>query len=137
MIDLELIARDPVVVWSLRVCTVALAILIVSLVSRLVYGAIRGRIDLADLLTGPSGRLSWSRAFGTVAAGAATMVVLELSAAGKITWEILGVYLMAAGLIDMGKRGMAMMETITRVKNGNGHEPAPPRPPKAGPRGEV
>lgn len=119
MTDLDLLARDPVVLWSIRVCTLALVALILALVSRLIYGALRGRIDLADLLTGPSGRLSWSRAFGTIAAGAATMIVLELSSNGKITWEILAVYLLAAGLIDMGKRGMAMFETITKLKNGN------------------
>ncbi len=126
MLDLEILSRDPVVLWTTRVCVVALAALILALVVRLFYGAIRGRIDLADLLTGPSGRLSWSRAFGTVAAGASTLMLMELSSSGKLQWEHLFVYLGAAGLVDLGKRGMTMWEKVTEIKqNGNGHTKSP------------
>jgi hypothetical protein len=136
MIGLDFFTRDTVVIWATRVCVLALAALILALVTRLIYGAIRGRIDLADLLTGPSGRLSWSRAFGTVAAGASTMMLMDLSAAGKLSWEHLMVYLAAAGLVDLGKRGLVTWETVTKTKqNGSAQEPKPEasRPP----RGEI
>jgi hypothetical protein len=136
MIGLDFFTRDTVVIWATRVCVLALAALILALVTRLIYGAIRGRIDLADLLTGPSGRLSWSRAFGTVAAGASTMMLMELSAAGKLSWEHLMVYLAAAGLVDLGKRGLTTWETVTKTKQNGGSAESKPEPTRM-PRGEI
>jgi hypothetical protein len=121
---------DPYILWSIRVGVIFMLAFVVALLLRVLMGTIAGRLDLADIVCGPSGRLSWKKLFGIAAAGTVLIAVLRDAADGTLSWELAAVTLGAAGLIDLGASGINVYEKIGMRKAENGHGAPATRPPK-------
>jgi hypothetical protein len=109
---------DPYILWSIRIGVIFMLAFTVAVMVRVVVGAVSGRLDPADMLCGPSGRLSWKKAFGLAAAGTVLVAMLRDAADGTLSWELAAVVLGAAGLIDLGSTGMNVWEKLGTLKHG-------------------
>jgi hypothetical protein len=107
---------DPFVLWSLRIGVVLMLALAVAMMVRIIVATISGRLDFADVVCGPSGRMSWKKLFGITASGVVLMAVLRDAADGTLSWELVAVVLGAAGLIDLGAGGLNVWEKIGTTK---------------------
>jgi len=118
---------DPFILWSIRITIILMLAFVVALMVRIILATISGRLDFADVVCGPSGRMSWKKLFGIAAAGTVLTAVLRDAADGTLSWELVAVVLGAAGLIDVGAGGLNVWEKIGMAKaRALGKTPAPP-----------
>jgi hypothetical protein len=110
---------DPWVLWAIRAAIWMVLAFVAILGFRMIWGMWDGKLDVADLVTGPSGRLSNAALCYFVGVGVASMAVLRDAADGTLSWEVLAVYLVALGIFDVGKRGLNALEIIKGNGNGN------------------
>lgn len=103
---------DPFIVWSIRITIVLMMAFVVALMARVILAVISGRLDMVDMICGPSGRMSWKKLFGMAAGGTILMAVLRDAADGTLSWELAAVTLGAAGLIDLAAGGLNVWEKI-------------------------
>lgn len=119
-----LIRADPWLLWSARAVGLLFALAAAAIIVRLLYGAARGKLDLADLVTGPSGRLSASRVAYLVGVVVSSIVVLRDATDGRVNETLVLFYLGALGLFDVTKRGINVIEKIKL----NGKDRGAPEP---------
>lgn len=121
MIGLE---TDPFMLWAIRGAVYLLLLLVAALIAQLLWAVVKGDLYLPDVLTGPSGRLSWKKIGGVMMTGAVAMAVMRDAADGTLSWELAAVALVAAGMIDVAGGALNEFANWIKLKNGGGNEQA-------------
>lgn len=108
---------DPFIIWSIRILVVMMLAFVTALMVRVILNAITGKLEFADVVIDPTtGKMSWKQLFGMGAAGSIIVAVMRDASDGTLSWELAAVVLSAAGLIELGNKGLNAFESVGIAK---------------------
>jgi len=119
---------DPFIVWSIRILVVMMLAFTVALMARVIIEAVAGRLEFVDVVRDPdTHKMSWKQLFGMGASGSIIVAVMRDASDGTLSWELAAVVLTAAGLLELGNKGINMFESVGVAKAQATTQPEAPK----------